>query len=157
EHLAILYEEMRAHDVELLSASEGPFHETIQGQLLSGKSKTEVVAALIEKGKRGYMGDRPLMDERIDGYLCGVLLPQLRGYGIEQRGIDQIVADISNRLHGVLSRWHDEDWRDTLLEVGREEGTYYLPKDTPLSIRSLVVVAVRNSLLADWHVEQKYG
>jgi hypothetical protein len=157
EHLVLLYREMRAHDVELLSANEGPFNETVQGQLLSGKSKSEMVASLVEKGKRERPGDRSPMDERIDGYLFSVLSPQLQRYDIKQHGIDQIVTDIDNRLHGVLSRWHDEDWRDTILEVGREEGTFFLPKDAPLSIRSLIVVAIRNSLLADWHVEQKHG
>jgi hypothetical protein len=157
EHLGLLYQEMRAYGVELLSAGEGPFHETIQGQLLTGKSKSEVVTLLVEKGKREQARDRSPMDERIDGYLFGVLSPQLQRYEVAQHGIDQIVMDISNRLHGVLSRWHDEEWRETLLEIGREEGTFYLPKNTPLSIRSLVVVAIRNSFLEDWHVEQKYG
>lgn len=157
EHLALLYREMRTYGVELLSVGEGPFNETVQGQLLSGKSKSEIVALLVEKGKRGRTGDRSPMDERIDGYLFGVLSPQLQHYGVEQHGIDQIVTDVDNRLHGVLSRWHDEDWRDTILEVGREEATFFLPGDAPLSIRSLIVVAIRNSLLADWHVEQKYG
>ena len=157
EHLALLYQEMAAHGVELISAGEGPFNETIQGQLLTGKSKSEVIASLVKKGKRERVGDRSPMDERIDGYLFGVLSPQLQRYGVEQHGIDQIVADIDNRLHGVLSRWHVEDWRDTILEVGREEGTFFLPKNTPLSIRSLVVVAIRNSLIEDWHVEREYG
>src|SRR5260370_20617350 len=47
--------------------------------------------------------------------------------------------------------------RDTILEIGLEEGTFFLPKHAPLSIRSVVVLAIRNSLLEDWHVEQKYG
>jgi hypothetical protein len=157
EHLALLYQEMRAHGVELLSAGEGPFDETIQGQLLTGKSKSEIIASLVKKGKREQVGDQSPMDERIDGYLFGVLSPQLQRYEVEQQGIDQIVADIDNRLHGVLSRWHDEDRCDTILEMGREEGTFFLPKNTPLSIRALVVVAIRNSLLEDWHVEREYG
>jgi hypothetical protein len=157
EHLALLYQEMRAYGVELDSIGEGPFDETIQGQLLDGKSKSDVVASLVEKGKREQAGVQSLMDGRIDGYLLGVLTPQLQRYGVAQHGIDQIVTDIGNRLHGVLSCWHDEDWRDTVLEIGREEGTFYLPKDTPLSIRSLTVVAIRNSLLEDWHVEQEHG
>ena len=157
EHLALLYQEMREHDVELLSVGEGAFNETIQGQLLSGKSKSEIVASLVEKGKRERAGGRTPVDERIDGYLFGLLSPQLQHYGVEQHGIDQIVTDIGDRLHGVLSRWHDEDWRDTILEVGREEATFFLPRDAPLSIRSLIIVAIRNSLLADWHVEQEYG
>src|ERR1700719_4546083 len=49
EHVALLYREMRAHGVELLSAGEGPFRETIQGQLLTGKSKSEIIASLLEK------------------------------------------------------------------------------------------------------------
>jgi Resolvase, N terminal domain len=155
EHLALLYQEMAAHDVELISAGEGPFAETVQGQLLSGKSKSEVIASLVEKGKR--VGERSPMDERIDGYCFGVLAPQLQRYGVEQHGIDRIVADSNSRLHGILSRWHDEDWRDTLLEMGREEGIFFLPADTPLAIRSLVVVAIRNSLLEDWHVKREYG
>ena len=157
EHLALLYQGMALYDVELISTGEGPFQDTFQGQLLTGKSKSEIVAALVKKGKRERAGDRSPMDERIDGYLFGVLVPQLQHYEVEPQGRDQIVADIDSRLHGILSRWHDEDWRDTILEMGREEGTFYLPKNTPLSIRALVVIAIRNSLLGEWHVEQQYG
>lgn len=157
EHLALLYQEMVAHGVALISVGEGPFTATIQGQLLTGKTNSEIVASLIHKGQRGALGDRSPMDARIDGYLFGVLSPQLQGYQVEQQAIDRIVADIGQRLHGVLSRWHDEAWRGTILEVGREEGAFFLPQDAPLAIRALVVVAIRNSLLEDWHVSREYG
>src|SRR2546421_8409807 len=48
EHLALLYQEMAAHGVELTSMSEGPFQETIQGQLLAGKSKSEIVNSFVK-------------------------------------------------------------------------------------------------------------
>ncbi len=156
EHLALLSQEMTAHDVELISAGEGPFKETVQGQLLI-KSKTDVISSLVKEGKKVRLDERSPMDERINGYLFGVLSPQLQRYEVEQQGIEQIVADIDNRLHGMLSRWHDEDWRDTILEIGREEGSFFLPKNTSPSVRALVVVAIRNSLLEDWHVEREYG
>jgi len=156
EHLAFFYQEMRGHGVELISAGEGPFKETIQGQLLT-KSKTEVISSLVKEGNKRPIGARSPMNERIDGYLFGVLSPQLQRYEVEQQGIDQIVTDIDNRLHGILSRWHDEDWRDTILEIGREEGTFFLPNNTSLFVRALVVVAIRDSLLEDWHVEREYG
>src|SRR5580700_3200555 len=65
EHLVFLYQEMAAHGIELISAGEGPFKETVQGQLLT-KSKSEVIASLVIKGKKERAGDRSPMDERID-------------------------------------------------------------------------------------------
>ncbi len=97
------------------------------------------------------------MDKRIEEYLLGILRPQLEQHSVPKDGIETIFTDIESRLRALLARWHDEEWRDTVLMIGREEGTFYKPGDTPLSIRSLVVVAIRNSALEDWHVERQYG
>ncbi|KGP89665.1 hypothetical protein N780_10230 [Pontibacillus chungwhensis BH030062] len=79
---------------------------------------------------------------------------------LDSETIDFVVNDIESRLSSILKRWEDLEFRNTLLYIGKEEGLFYKPKvDTDIS--SLVVVAVRNSIIEDLastdEAAQQYG
>ena len=56
----------------------------------------------------------------------------------------------------MLSHWSDLAFRRTILMVGTEEATFWEPHTANLEIRSLVVVAVRNSLIEDLGASHPY-
>src|SRR6266496_591769 len=91
------------------------------------------------------------MDTVIDRYVETVLAPHLVGLGVASLpwALNIVVTDVRLRLQSVLVHWQNLPIRKTLLLIGREEGMFYQPQLTPLEIRALVVVAVRNSLLED--------
>jgi hypothetical protein len=80
-------------------------------------------------------------------YLEHYLSPQLASHGLIDRQITPVLEDVRARLTSLLYRWNDPKVRPTLLFPGREEATFYEPSDADLEIRSLVVVAIRNSCL----------
>ncbi|MGO4108964.1 hypothetical protein [Paenibacillus sp. YAF4_2] len=51
-------------------------------------------------------------------------------------------------MFSIIPKWNDEEYCRTILFHGLEEAQFYLP-DSDIRIRSLVVVAIRNSLLED--------
>ena len=82
-------------------------------------------------------------------YLHEVLEPQLSMLNLPAPTLDLVHNDIAVRLIALVARWQIADRIDPLLEIGREEALVYQPHKTPLRIRQLVVLAVRNSLLED--------
>jgi hypothetical protein len=80
---------------------------------------------------------------------------------VGERPARTVAEDVQARLTSVLSRWNSTRVRATLLLPGREEATFYEPTEASLDVRSLVVVAIRNSRLEDLastrDVARKYG
>ena len=85
----------------------------------------------------------------IQGYTQSVLLPQLRSLALSKRQREIVLEDVSRRLESLLFHWNDRAFRRTILMLGTEEATFWEPQAASLEIRSLVVVAVRNSLIED--------
>ncbi len=63
---------------------------------------------------------------------------------------------MSRRLESLLSRWSDFAFRRTILVLGTEEASFWEPQTASLEIRSLVVVAIRNSLIEDLGASHPY-
>lgn len=87
----------------------------------------------------------------IDEYLERILIPRLSSYGLRAEHYLQVVQDIQTRLAAVIARWNDVEFRKTVLFLGLEEAFFYSPPTVDLDTRSLVVVAIRNSLLEALH------
>jgi hypothetical protein len=85
----------------------------------------------------------------VQEYAQGVLVPQLRSLGLSKRQWEIVEDDVTQRLESILSHWNDEPFRRTVLVLGTEEASFWEPRAARLEIRSLVVVAVRNSLIED--------
>jgi len=64
---------------------------------------------------------------------------------------------VAQRLESLLSHWSDIPFRRTILVLGTEEASFWRPHSASLEIRSLVVVAVRNSLIEDLGASQPYA
>jgi hypothetical protein len=92
----------------------------------------------------------------IQGYTQTVLDPQLRSLGLAKQQREIIVEDVTDRLESLLSRWPDARFRQTVLVLGTEEATFWEPQSASLEVRSLVVVAVRNSLVTDLNASRAY-
>ena len=92
----------------------------------------------------------------IQGYTQSLLLPQLRSLALSKRQREIVVEDVSRRLESLLSRWSDLAFRRTILILGTEEASFWEPYTASLEIRSLVVVAVRNSLIEDLGASYPY-
>lgn len=87
----------------------------------------------------------------IEQYIQTELQPTLRNLGISDDIIEIVSKDIKHRLTSIVSMWSDTQFRNAILILGREEAEFYQPEKKNILIRSLVVVAIRNSLLEDLH------
>ena len=85
----------------------------------------------------------------IEEYLQQHLIPHLATRGLDDDQIRRVAEDIEYRLASVLCRWNDGYFREPILLLGEEEAAFWEPEDVDLAVRSLVVVAIRNSLLED--------
>jgi hypothetical protein len=92
----------------------------------------------------------------VQGYMQSILVPQLRSLGLNQRQRKIVAEDVIQRLESLLSHWSDVRFRRTVLTIGNEEATFWEPSSACLDIRSLVVVAVRNSLVTDLNATRAY-
>jgi hypothetical protein len=84
------------------------------------------------------------------------LVPRLRSLGLSKRQWEIVADDVTQRLESVLSHWNDESFRRTILVLGTEGASFWEPRTASLEIRSLVVVAVRNSLIEDLGASRPY-
>ena len=89
-------------------------------------------------------------------YTQSVLTPQLRSLGLSKRQWGIVVEDVTQRLESLLAHWSDLPFRRTILVLGIEEASFWKPQTADLGVRSLVVVAVRNSLLTDLNADRAY-
>jgi hypothetical protein len=92
----------------------------------------------------------------IQGYTLSVLKPQLRSLGLTRRQRETVVNDVTRRLESLLFHWSDESFRPTALVLGTEEASFWEPKTAALQVRSLVVVAVRNSSVTELNADQAF-
>jgi hypothetical protein len=92
----------------------------------------------------------------VQEYTQSVLVPQLQSLGLSKRQWEIVADDVTQRLGSVLSHWTDGPFRRTILVLGTEEASFWEPRTVRLEIRSLVVVAVRNSLIEDLGAARPY-
>lgn len=88
------------------------------------------------------------MCNKIEEYLDVNLKEKLSTYNVSNDIVRNIISDVKDRLYSILYRWNDGNFRKTILVLGNEEAINYLPKRN-IEIRSLVVIAIRNSLIEE--------
>lgn len=82
----------------------------------------------------------------IENYLNNILSPLLVEYKVKYRYVLKICEDIRNRMFSILSFWNDEEKRNAVLFLSKEEAPYYLPKSQHF-VAEFVVTTIRNSML----------
>jgi hypothetical protein len=89
-------------------------------------------------------------------YTQSILGPQFGSLGLTKRQRKIVVEDVTQRLESLLYHWSDLAFRRTVLAIGTEEATFWEPRSASIDIRSLVVVAVRNSMVTDLNATRAY-
>ena len=92
----------------------------------------------------------------IEQYLNEILAPQLTALGTPGTLVARIVVSVREQMVSCIYHWNDVPFRKTLLLIGEEEGTFYLPKANA-NIRNFVVVTLRNSALETIHADSYQG
>ena len=82
----------------------------------------------------------------INNYLNEVLTYQLKEFGVSDVICDRITDNINLQMLFLLEYWNDDKFRNTILNIGLEEGEFYQPK-ARIEVKCFVVVTIRNSLL----------
>ena len=111
---------------------------------------------LLIEPRAPYLKQKSVLMKVIDGYTQTVLLPQLRSLGLNKRQCEIVVLDVTQRLESLLSHWNDEFFRRTILVLATEEASFWEPRTASVEIRSLVLLAVRNSLIEDLGASHPY-
>jgi len=88
----------------------------------------------------------------IEKYLNDTLKPQLVSFYVPDKYIVRIIITVREQMLSCISHWNDIQFRKTLLLIGKEEGSFYQPKEDE-DIRSFVVVTVRNSDIESIHAD----
>jgi hypothetical protein len=137
-----------------------PLRVPVDGRKRRGNVKTGNPVSLVRCGGTEARHIKPVEENVsmnvVQGYAQSVLVPQLRSLGLSKRQWEIVVDDVTQRLESALSHWNDEPFRRTILVLGAEEASFWEPRTANLAIRSLVVVAVRNSLLTDLNAASAY-
>jgi hypothetical protein len=97
------------------------------------------------------------MTNLIQEYTQGLLLPHLHALALSKPQQAIVIEDVSVRLESLLFHWGDLAFRRTILTLGIEEASFWEPSTASLEIRSLVVVAIRNSLIEDLGASHPYS
>lgn len=82
--------------------------------------------------------------DAVSHYLNQILAPRLRSYGISERFLLYTIDIINTQMTSLLRHWDDRVFRNTVLLLGLEEGSYYEPPGK-IDVRCFVVVTIRNS------------
>ena len=82
--------------------------------------------------------------DAVSHYLNHILTPRLRGYGVTEQFLLYTVSTIHTQMTSLLRHWNDRAFRNTVLLLGMEEGSFYEPP-AKIEVRCFVVVAIRNS------------
>lgn len=82
--------------------------------------------------------------DAVSHYLNQILAPRLRNYGVSEYFLVNTINIIHLQMTSLLRHWDDRIFRDTLLFLGLEEGSYYEPPGKT-HVRCFVVVTIRNS------------
>ncbi len=81
----------------------------------------------------------------VDYYLNNILKIQLKRFKISSKAIQEVLKSIKIRLISYIANYNDVEFRNGLLVLGSEEGTFYVPKNE--NVANMVVITIRNSLL----------
>ncbi len=82
--------------------------------------------------------------DTVSHYLNHILAPRLRSHGVSERFLLYTIDIINTQMASLLRHWDDRVFRNTVLLLGLEEGSYYEPP-CKIDVRCFVVVAIRNS------------
>lgn len=82
----------------------------------------------------------------INKYTDEILYNQLLKFNIKESYIKKITENIKEQIYSIIYNWDDMYFRKALLVIGEEEAKFYEP-DAEQDIKSLVVIAIRNSLI----------
>lgn len=82
--------------------------------------------------------------DAVSYYLNRILAPRLRGCGVSECFLLYTVGVIHTQMTSLLRHWDDRTFRNTVLLLGMEEGSFYEPP-AKIDIRCFVVVTIRNS------------
>ena len=82
----------------------------------------------------------------INNYLNEVLTFQLKDFGVSDVICCRVTDNINLQMLSLLEYWNDDNFRNTILNIGLEEGEFYQPK-AKIDVKCFVVVTIRNSLL----------
>ena len=82
--------------------------------------------------------------DAVSHYLNHILTPRLRSYGVTEQFLLYTVSTIHTQMTSLLRHWNDRVFRNTVLLLGMEEGSFYEPP-AKIEVRCFVVVAIRNS------------
>ena len=82
--------------------------------------------------------------DAVSHYLNSILAPRLRGYGVSEHFLLRTIGIIYTQMTSLLRHWDDRVFKNTVLLLGLEEGSFYEPR-AKIDIRCFVVVAIRNS------------
>lgn len=80
----------------------------------------------------------------VSKYLNNVLKPTLLKYGTSESFVQYAVETVEMQMNSLLRHWDDIKFRNTILLLGLEEGSFYEPA-VKLDVRCFVVVTLRNS------------
>ena len=81
--------------------------------------------------------------DAVSHYLNSILAPRLRGYGVSEHFLLRTIGIIHTQMTSLLRHWDDRVFKNTVLLLGLEEGSFYEPR-AKIDIRCFVVVAIRN-------------
>jgi len=90
--------------------------------------------------------------EVIEEYFDKILTPKLSSLSIIEVDANRVISTVREQMLSCIYHWNDISFRNTILFIGKEEGTYYLPK-VRTDIRNFVVVTLRNSALESIHAD----
>lgn len=82
--------------------------------------------------------------DAVSHYLNQILAPRLRSYGVSERFLLYTIDTINTQMTSLLRHWDDRVFRNTVLLLGLEQGSYYEPP-CKIDVRCFVVVTIRNS------------
>ena len=82
--------------------------------------------------------------DAVSYYLNQILALRLRSYGVSERFLLFTIDTINTQMTSLLRHWDDRVFRNTVLLLGLEEGSYYEPP-CKIEVRCFVVVTIRNS------------
>lgn len=82
--------------------------------------------------------------DAVSHYLNHILAPRLRNYGVSELFLLYTIDTINTQMTSLLRHWDDRVFRNAVLLLGLEEGSYYEPP-SKIDVRCFVVITIRNS------------
>lgn len=66
--------------------------------------------------------------DAVSHYLNSILAPRLRGYGVSEHFLLRTIGIIHTQMTSLLRHWDDRVFKNTVLLLGLEEGSFYEPR-----------------------------